>query len=59
MTKILSKIYKKGSGLILEDEDILEFEEELLNNQNKKLKKHYLKSDAKAFVHKLLKTFRS
>ena len=32
------------------DKDIIDFEEDLLKTQDKKLKKHYLKSDAKAFV---------
>lgn len=41
------------------NEDILEFEERLLNNQTKKLKKHYLKSDAKAFINKFIRSFRS
>lgn len=41
------------------NEDILDFEERLLKNQNKKLKKHYLKSDAKAFINKFTRMFRS
>ena len=41
------------------NEDILEFEERLLNNQDKKLKKHYLKQDAKAFINKFIRSFRS
>ena len=53
----LSKIYKKGSGLT--NMDAVEFEEELLQKQDKKLKKHYLKADAKAFINKFTKMFRS
>lgn len=57
MTKLLSKIHKKGAGL--DNTDAIEFEEELLQQQDKKLKKHYLKSDAKAFINKFTKMFRS
>lgn len=64
MTKLASKICKKGRGLISSntdknkvwnfygDNNVFEFEEELLQQQDKKLKKHYLKPDAKAFVNK-------
>lgn len=41
------------------NEDILEFEERLLTNQTKKLKKHYLKPTAKAFINKFIRGFRS
>lgn len=70
MTKLVSKICKKGRGLVLTDADknkawnfygdsnIFEFEEELRQKQDKKLKRHYLKSDAKAFVNKFKKMFR-
>ncbi len=51
----LTKIYKKGYGLIFNDEDVLEFEEEMINNKNKKQKKRYLNPNAKAFTHKFLK----
>lgn len=34
------------------DKDVIDFEEDLLKTQDKKLKKHYLKSDAKAFINK-------
>ena len=43
----------------LDDSNIFEFEERFLQKQEKKLKKHYLKSDAKAFVNKILRSFRS
>ena len=71
MTKLVSKICKKGRGLILSDTDkdkvwnfygdsnVFEFEEELLQQQDRKLKKHYLKSDAKAFVNKFKRMLRS
>ena len=70
MTKLVSKICKKGRGLVLTDADknkawnfygdsnIFEFEEELRQKKDKKLKKHYLKSDAKAFVNKFKKMLR-
>lgn len=41
------------------DKDIIDFEEDLLKTQDKRLKKHYLKSDAKAFVNKFKKMLRS
>lgn len=70
MTKLVSKICRKGRGLISStnkdeiwnfygDSNIAEFEEELLQQQNQKLKKHYLKSDAKAFVNKFKRMLRS
>lgn len=51
--KRLSKIYKKGCGLIFDD--VLEFEEEMITNKIKKQKKKYLNPNAKAFIHKFLK----
>ena len=54
MTKLASKICKKGRGLVSSntdknkvwnfygDNNVFEFEEELLQQQDKKLKKHYL-----------------
>lgn len=70
MTKLVSKICRKGRGLIslnnkeeiwnfYGDNNIVEFEEELLQQQDQKLKKHYLKSDAKAFVNKFKRMLRS
>lgn len=53
--KRLSKIYKKGCGLIFNDDDVLEFEEEMITNKIKKQKKKYLNPNAKAFIHKFLK----
>lgn len=53
--KRLSKIYKKGCGLLLSDCDVLEFEEEMINDKSKKQRKRYLNPNAKAFVHKFLK----
>lgn len=53
--KRLTKIYKKGYGLIFNDEDVLEFEEEMISSKNKKQKKRYLNPNAKAFTHKFLK----
>lgn len=41
------------------NEDILEFEEKLLKKQDKKLKKHYLRPNAKAFINKFIRSFRS
>lgn len=51
----LVKIYKKGYGLMFDNDDVLEFEEEMINNKNKKQKKRYLNPNAKAFAHKFLK----
>lgn len=42
----------------LKHDDILDIEEELLQKHEKKMKKHYLKSDAKAFIHKFVKMFK-
>lgn len=42
----------------LKHDDILDIEEELLQKYEKKMKKHYLKSDAKAFIHKFVKMFK-
>lgn len=53
--KRLSKIYKKGYGLMFNDSDVLEFEEEMIMNKTKKQKKKYLNPNAKAFAHKFLK----
>lgn len=53
--KRLSKIYKKGCGLIFNDDDVLEFEEEMIMDKIKKQKKKYLNPNAKAFMHKFLK----
>ena len=53
--KRLSKIYKKGCGLISSDYDVLEFEEEIINDKFKKQRKRYLNPNAKAFIHKFLK----
>lgn len=41
------------------DKDIIDFEEDLLKTQDKKLKKHYLKPTAKAFINKFIRSFRS
>lgn len=38
-----------------EDIDVIDVEKELRRRQNKKLKKHYLKPTAKAFVYKFKK----
>ena len=53
--KRLSKIYKKGCGLIFNDDDVLEFEEEMIMDKIKKQRKKYLNPNAKAFMHKFLK----
>ena len=43
----------------LDDLIFLDFEEKLLRKQEKKLKKHYLKPNAKAFINKFIRSFRS
>lgn len=40
-------------------EDAIDIEEELLTKQDKKMKKHYLKPTAKAFINKFIRSFRS
>lgn len=40
------------------NDDILILEENLIQKQNNKLKKHYLKPTAKAFIHKISKLFK-
>lgn len=40
------------------NKNALDIEEELIQKQNNKLRKHYLKPTAKAFIHKFTKIFR-
>lgn len=51
-------VSKRKQEKQIKNNNFFEIEENLLNKQDKKLKKHYLKSDAKAFIHKFIKMFR-